>query len=113
MLRLNKSKPIYVISDIHGGLELIQELLEQVEEDAYLFLLGDYFEDFINSQIKSGKYASASEVIRAALRMFEHQESKKEELIRELKKGEKSGLSTSFDRENFKENLRKKHVAEK
>lgn len=44
MLRLNKSKPIYVISDIHGGLELIQELLEQVEEDAYLFLLGDYFE---------------------------------------------------------------------
>ena len=55
-------------------------------------LLGDYFDNFINSQIKTGKYSSASEVVRAALRMFEHEETKKSELIKELKKGEKIEL---------------------
>lgn len=34
-------------------------------------LLGDYFDNFIRQQIQSGKYSSASEVIRAALRLFE------------------------------------------
>jgi len=44
-------------------------------------LIGDYFDNFINQQIKTGKYSSASEVVRAALRLFEHDESKKTELI--------------------------------
>jgi len=42
-------------------------------------LLGDYFDNFISKQIKSGKYSSASEVVRAALRMFENEESKKKQ----------------------------------
>ncbi len=75
-------------------------------------LLGDYFENFINSQIKNGKYSSASEVVRAALRMFEHEETKKAELIKELKKGEKSGFSTDFNRETFKQKLHQKYAAE-
>ncbi|WP_374400887.1 type II toxin-antitoxin system ParD family antitoxin [Flavobacterium sp.] len=75
-------------------------------------LLGDYFDNFINSQIKNGKYSSASEVIRAALRMFEYEETKKSELIKELKKGEKSGFSASFNRETFKQNLHQKYSAE-
>ncbi|MGU9938170.1 type II toxin-antitoxin system ParD family antitoxin [Empedobacter brevis] len=75
-------------------------------------LLGEYFENFINSQVKNGKYSSASEVIRAALRMFEQEESKKDELINELKKGEKSGFSPTFDRKAFKENMRQKHSSE-
>ena len=75
-------------------------------------LLGDYFDNFINSQIKNGKYSSASEVVRAALRMFEHEETKKSELIKELKKGEKSGFATSFNRETFKQNLHQKYSAE-
>ena len=74
-------------------------------------LLGDYFDNFINSQIKNGKYSSASEVIRAALRMFEHEETKKTELIKELKKGERSGFSTNFNRETFKQNLHQKYSA--
>ncbi|MEM9078890.1 MAG: type II toxin-antitoxin system ParD family antitoxin [Bacteroidota bacterium] len=75
-------------------------------------LLGDYFDNFISRQIKTGKYSSASEVVRAALRMFEHEESKKTELIKELKKGEKSGFVENFDRKELLKSLHKKHLAE-
>jgi antitoxin ParD1/3/4 len=74
-------------------------------------LLGDYFDNFINHQIKSGKYSSVSEVVRTALRMFEHEESKKTELIKELKKGEESGFIKDFDRTSFLENIHQKHLA--
>ena len=73
-------------------------------------LLGEYFENFISEQIKSGKFSSASELIRTALRVFEHQESQKALLINELKKGEKSGFSKDFNRDSFKEKLHKKHA---
>ena len=72
-------------------------------------LLGDYFENFINQQVKTGKFSSASEVVRAALRMFEYEETKKTELINELKKGEESGFVLDFDRESFLTNLHQKH----
>ena len=75
-------------------------------------LLGDYFDNFISRQIKSGKYSSASEVVREALRMFVYQESKKTELIKALKKGEKSGFVKNFDRNELLNNLHKKHVTE-
>ena len=73
-------------------------------------LIGEYFENFISEQIKSGKFSSASELIRTALRVFEHQESQKTLLINELKKGEKSGFSKDFNRDSFKEKLHKKHA---
>lgn len=75
-------------------------------------LLGDYFDNFISQQIKSGKFSSASEVVRTALRMFEHEESKKAELINELKKGEKSGFVENFDRKEFLKNLHQKYSAD-
>ena len=75
-------------------------------------LLGDYFDNFISRQIKTGKYSSASEVVRAALRMFEHEESKKAELIKELKKGEKSGFVDNFDRKKLLINLHQNHLTE-
>jgi antitoxin ParD1/3/4 len=75
-------------------------------------LLGDYFENFIDQQIKNGRYSSASEVIRAALRMFEYEESKKTELINELKIGEKSGFVKDFDPDSFLNDLHKKHLSD-
>jgi len=75
-------------------------------------LLGEYFDNFINDQIKSGKYSSVSEVVRTALRMFEHDELKKTELIKELQKGEKSGFIKDFDRTSFLKNLHKKYLTE-
>jgi antitoxin ParD1/3/4 len=72
-------------------------------------LLGDYFDNFINSQVKTGRFSSASEVVRAALRMFEQEETKKEELVKELKKGEKSGFVQDFNRDSFIKNLHEKY----
>lgn len=69
-------------------------------------LLGDYFNNFINEQINSGRFSSASEVVRTALRLFEQEESKKKELIKELIKGEKSGFAENFDKNEF---LKKMH----
>ncbi len=73
-------------------------------------LLGDYFDNFINQQIRSGKFATASEVMRAALRLFEYEQIKKSELIRELEKGEKSGFVQDFDRAVFLESIHEKHL---
>jgi len=73
-------------------------------------LLGEYFDNFINQQIRSGKFATASEVMRAALRLFEYEQAKKSELIKELKKGEKSGFVKDFDRAVFLESIREKHL---
>ena len=61
-------------------------------------LLGEYFEDFISEQVRSGKFSSTSEVIRTALRLFEQQENKTKTLINELKIGEKSRMIVDFDR---------------
>ena len=72
-------------------------------------LLGDYFDSFINKQLETGKFSSASEVVRAALRMFEYSETKKAELVKELKKSEKSGFVKNFDKKNFLESLHQKH----
>ncbi len=75
------------------------------------FLLGDYFDTFIKQQVQSGKFASASEVVRAALRLFEHEETKKTELVKELKKGEKSGFVKNFNRASLLETIHQKHIA--
>ncbi|MEE2023048.1 type II toxin-antitoxin system ParD family antitoxin [Alkalimonas mucilaginosa] len=53
--------------------------------------LGDHFESFIASQIDSGRYGSASEVIRSALRLLENQEAKLQLLRQLLIEGEQSG----------------------
>ncbi|HMG09809.1 MAG TPA: type II toxin-antitoxin system ParD family antitoxin [Mucilaginibacter sp.] len=74
-------------------------------------LLGDYFDSFIKKQIQTGKFSSASEVVRTALRMFEHSEIKKTELVNELKKGEKSGFIEHFDRQGLLDNLHQQHAA--
>lgn len=44
--------------------------------------------------------------------MFDDIESKKAELVKELKKGEKSGFAQGFDRAVFLENLHQKNLQE-
>lgn len=60
--------------------------------------LGDHFDGFIAQQIADGRYASASEVIRAGLRMLEVNEQKLKTLRRMLEDGENSGVAQySYD----------------
>lgn len=73
-------------------------------------LLGDYYENFIASQIQSGRFTSASEVVRTALRQFEEEENLKKEVNKELEKGEKSGFVKNFDRNKFIKNLHRKYL---
>ena len=63
--------------------------------------LGDHFTDFIEAQLTTGRYDSASDVIRAGLRLLEDQEAKLAALRLALIEGEVSGSSTEFDFEAF------------
>lgn len=55
--------------------------------------LGDHFDSFIANQIQNGRYESASEVIRSALRLLESQETKMNTLHQLLVEGENSGVA--------------------
>ena len=60
--------------------------------------LGDHFDQFINQQLHSGRYGSASEVVRAGLRALEDQETKLHNLRNMLAQGEQSGIADySYD----------------
>lgn len=62
--------------------------------------LGDHFDGFIANQIQSGRYGSASEVIRSALRLLETQETKMNALRQLLIEGEESGVA-EYDLDSF------------
>lgn len=66
--------------------------------------LGDHFDRFIAQQITEGRYASASEVIRASLRMLEDNERKVAALRQLLVDGENSGAA-NYDFETFMNEL--------
>lgn len=59
--------------------------------------LGDHFQDIIEKSIKSGRYSSASEVIRAGLRLVDEREQKIRMLREAIETGEKSGYVKNFD----------------
>lgn len=55
--------------------------------------LGEHFDVFVSRQIDDGRYASASEVVRAGLRLLEDNERKMATLRRLLEEGENSGTA--------------------
>ena len=62
--------------------------------------LGDHFEEFIAGQVDSGRYGSASEVVRAGLRLLETNESRLDALRSALIAGERSGRA-KYSYESF------------
>jgi antitoxin ParD1/3/4 len=65
------------------------------------FTLGEHFAAFVAGTVAEGRYASASEVVRAGLRLLEDQETRLATLRAALIEGENSGPATPFDFDAF------------
>ena len=63
--------------------------------------LGEHFSRFIETQVAQGRYGTASDVVRAGLRLLEEQEANLAALHAALIEGETSGVSTPFDFDAF------------
>ena len=59
--------------------------------------LGDYFDEFVQTQIASWRYKNVSEVIRAGLRLLEDEESKTNLLRKAIQAGIDSGIADDFE----------------
>ena len=71
-------------------------------------ILGEHFDKFIQSEVKSGRYSSASEVIRSGLRMLEIEKQKISAINKALTTAENSGEPIAFDNVKFKTRMKKK-----
>ncbi|MBX9926507.1 MAG: type II toxin-antitoxin system ParD family antitoxin [Hyphomicrobiaceae bacterium] len=63
--------------------------------------LGDHFTGFIEAQVAQGRYGSATDVVRAGLRLLEEREASLAALRSALVEGEQSGAPTTFDLQTF------------
>ena len=73
--------------------------------------LGPHFSGFISEQVQAGRYGSASDVVRAGLRLLEEHEARVRTLQDALIAGEKSGTPRPFDSEVFLNRMHAKHAA--
>lgn len=73
------------------------------------FSLDEHYSAFIDAEVASGRYRSASDVVRSALRLLEERETHLHALREALIAGERSGPSTPFDFDAF---LARKHAGE-
>ena len=72
--------------------------------------LGDYFDNFVNSQISGGRYKNVSEVVRAGLRLLEDEESKVIALKKAIQEGIESGIAQNFNPERHLQELKSKRM---
>lgn len=71
--------------------------------------LGDHFVAFIETEVEKGRYGSASEVVRAGLRLLEENEARLATLRAALDAGEASEYDEEFDFDAFIESETRKN----
>jgi antitoxin ParD1/3/4 len=90
----------------------------QVQEPAMpsSYTLGEHYETFVRELVASGRYASASEVLRDGLRLLEEQEQlyqlRLEALRKEIQIGLDSGDAGPWDVEDIKAEGRRRLAKE-
>jgi antitoxin ParD1/3/4 len=72
--------------------------------------LGEHFVSFIEAQIDGGRYGTASDVVRAGLRLLEEHETKVKALKQSLNDGLHSGEPQLFNGDDFLKRMHAKHV---
>jgi antitoxin ParD1/3/4 len=79
------------------------------------YTLGKHYERFVSSLVDSGRYASASEVMRDSLRLLEEREKMREAklgaLRRDIADGLASGPAEPLDMQALKADARKRRNA--
>lgn len=67
--------------------------------------LGEHFETFVKNRVSRGRYGSASEVVRAGLRILEEHETRHEALQNAIAQGLDSGIAEDFDMADIQREL--------
>ena len=70
--------------------------------------LGNYFDQFVQTQVSAGRYKNVSEVIRAGLRLLENEEAKAVALKNAIQEGIDSGVAKNFDSKKNLDKLKAK-----
>lgn len=63
--------------------------------------LGDHLQNFVQEQVAQGRFGSASEVIRAGLRLLEEHDAKLAALRNAIQEGIDSGPAEPFNFDDF------------
>jgi antitoxin ParD1/3/4 len=58
------------------------------------YAIGDHFEQFIKAQLESGRYSSASEIVRDALRLMEEREQLRQIQLEQLRQQIRAGIDS-------------------
>ena len=67
------------------------------------YSIGKHFEEFIASLIESGRYSTASEIIRDGLRLIEEREQSREAKLEWLRAAIQEGLDSPSEEVDIKE----------
>jgi antitoxin ParD1/3/4 len=75
---------------------LITWLEDEVRVMPSSYDVGAHFEQFIRDQVSGGRYASASEVVRDALRLLERDEQRSHAALEDLRSQVQQGLNSGL-----------------